>query len=65
MISKYRFYAFASLFFILVDLVLLSVSAWYAHNDLKNPMFDMAVPRFFLVYIAMAFAVSSFSYSSY
>jgi hypothetical protein len=41
------------------------VVLWYARNDINNPLFDMSVPRFFLVYIAMAFAVASLSYGLY
>jgi hypothetical protein len=57
-----KFLAFATVLFVLIDLVLLTLMGSYALNDQKDPQFDIRQPRFFLVYIALTFALCSAVY---
>lgn len=54
--------ACATLLFIMVDLVLLGIMLAYAISDQRSPEYDIKQPRFFLVYIALGFALISVFY---
>lgn len=55
----------ASILFILLDLALIIISGMYALNDLKDPLYTIASPRYYLVYVVFGFSFGSFSYSTY
>lgn len=57
--------AAANVLFILVDTILLGLMISYALRDRDDPLFDIALPRFFLVYVAMTFAIASLFYGFY
>ena len=57
--------AAASILFIVVDSILLGLMVSYALRDREDPLFDISVPRFFLVYVAMAFSIASLFYGFY
>ena len=61
-VAARKFLFCATFLFILVDLVLLSIMASYATSDRLDPEFDLSLPRFFLVYGALAFAFVSLLY---
>jgi uncharacterized membrane protein YecN with MAPEG domain len=57
-----KFMAAGTILFILIDFILLAVMLAYAISDQKNPDYDIRQPRFFLVYIALIFAIFSAIY---
>ena len=48
--------------FLIIDLVLLALMMGYAIDDPRNPDYDMKQPRFYMVYIALGFALLSTLY---
>ena len=52
-----KFVAIGNLFFIIIDLLLFTIMLTYAINDPKDPQFNINLPRFFIVYIALFFVV--------
>lgn len=57
--------AAASILFVIVDSILLTLMISYALKDMNDPMFNISVPRFFLVYVAMSFSLASLVYGIY
>lgn len=64
-VVRNKFLLAATVLFVLIDLILLVVVSWYADNDRRQKEFDITQPRFFLVYIALSFALCSLIYGLY
>lgn len=61
-LQKRKFLAFATLLFIVADLALLAVMLNFAIGDQEDPSYDLRQPRFFLIYVALSFAIISIFY---
>jgi hypothetical protein len=64
-LAKSKMLAAASVLFIIVDSILLGLMVSYALRDREDPMFNISIPRFFLVYVAMTFSIASLFYGFY
>ena len=64
-IKTNKWIALANLLFIIVDILCLSFSSYYASNDLNDPEFDLTAPKYFLVYVAIFLAICSTVYGVY
>jgi hypothetical protein len=62
---KSKMLAAASILFIVVDSILLTLMISYALRDREDPTFNISIPRFFLVYIALTFSIASLFYGIY
>lgn len=64
-IGRSKMLAAASILFIIVDSILLALMVSYAMRDMEDPLFNISIPRFFLVYVAMTFSLASLFYGFY
>lgn len=54
--------AFSIIMFIIIGLILLGLMVDFAITDQQRPSYDMKQPRFYLVYVALGFALLSALY---
>ena len=64
-IKTNKWIALANIIFIIVDILCLTFSSYYASNDLDDPEFDLKAPKYFLVYVAIFLTICSTVYGVY
>jgi len=63
--TRLPFLAAANVLFMIIAIILLAITSYYASYDKFSSDYNIENPRYFLVYVAMGFAIISLLYGVY